>query len=298
MIGGIDLGGTKIEARLFDGPEAHTVDLRRSTTPRDSYRALLDALSDQVRWLEERSGDPALPVGLAMPGALDPDTGVVFVANLPAGGEAPSRDLTARHGRPVPVVNDCMAFAYSEATGGAADGYRSVMGMTLGTGVGGGLCVDGALPHRHAGLSVEIGHLGVSARTLGRHGLPLFLCGCGRAGCVETYVSGTGLANIAEHLTGRRTPPEDQRDEAVLSAWADIAGEVLTTVQITLDPDAIVLGGGLSNRPDILDRLGAGLTAHRLGTARPPALLRARHGDSSGARGAALIAKAQSDAPR
>ena len=292
MIGGIDLGGTKIEARLFDGPDARTVDLRRCPTPQDSYEALLDAVSDQIRWLEARAGDPHLPVGLAMPGTLDPATGISFAANVPTTGRAPTYDLAARHARPVPVVNDGMAFALSEATVGAAAGHRSVMGLVLGTGVGGGLCLDGALPHRHAGLAVEIGHVGLSAAILRRHDLPALPCGCGRSGCVETLISGTGLATLAGHVTGTPTPADAQRDERVLSIWADLAGDTLATIQMLLDPDAIVLGGGLSRMPDVVARLTAGLAANRLGTARAPLLLVAQHGDSSGARGAALLAAA------
>ena len=294
--GGIDLGGTKIEARLFDGARAHGVDARRIPTPTGDFDAMIAALAAQVAWLRERAGRADLRVGVALPGAIDPDTGGVFAANIPTGGRSVAAALTELTGSAHPVVNDAMAFALSEATFGAGADARVVMGLILGTGIGGGICIDGALPHRHAGLSVELGHTGLPARGLNRHGLPALPCGCGRAGCLETYVSGTGLANLAERLTGTRLRPEDlpthPEGERILSAWADLAGEALDTVQLTLDPDCIVLGGGLSNMLGIEARLAAALASRTLTPGRLPAIRVARHGDTSGARGAALMARA------
>ena len=289
-IGGIDIGGTKIEARLFDGPQVIPRATRRIATPRGSYAELLAALNAQIDWLEAQAHGP-LPVGVAIPGQIDPDSGTSFAANIPTTGHSPARDLAATRGRRVPVVNDAMAFALSEAVGGAGDGSTSVMGLILGTGVGGGICLDGALPPRHAGLSVEVGHIGLPARALAAHGLPLFPCGCGKAGCIETYVSGTGMANIAQALTGTRTRAEDGPDAATLAAWTTCAGEALAAIQILLDPACIVLGGGLSRMEGIAARLTDALAAARLGDARLPAIRVAQHGDASGARGAALVAR-------
>lgn len=290
MIGGIDLGGTKIEARVFDGHDARTVTVRRIPTPRDSFDALLTALMAQIDWLEGETGDAALPIGVAVPGLIDPATGKSFAANVPITGHDLARALEQARGRPFTVVNDCMAFTYSEARGGAAPDTGVVMGLILGTGVGGGLCIDGALPDRHAGLAVEIGHIGVSASVLDRHGLPLFSCGCGRRGCVETYLSGNGLSNIAAWKTGTRTPAQEVTSEEVLGIWVDVAGDTLATIQNILDPHCIVLGGGVSNMAGLVDRLSAALGDHRLSGARAPLLTLAQHGDSSGARGAALLA--------
>ena len=132
--------------------------------------------------------------------------------------------------------------------------------------------------------------MGISARALDQHGVPQFPCGCGKRGCIETYISGTGLANIAEFKTGTRAPAEHITAPDVLGIWADIAGETLATIQNTLDPHCIVIGGGLSKMAGITDRLTEALTAHRLGQALLPDITLARHGDSSGARGAALMA--------
>ncbi|MDB6178267.1 ROK family protein [Paracoccus sp. Z330] len=294
ICGGIDLGGTKIEARLFSGPQTETIDLRRIPTPRGSYDELLAGLEEQIAWLEERAGISGLPVGIAAPGVIDPDSGKMFTANLPASGHSIRHSLNARLGRDFPVVNDCMAFALSEARGGAGQGSNSVMGLILGTGVGGGYCVDGAFPHRHGGLAIEIGHVALPASAVARHDLPLWRCGCGRTGCMETAVSGTGLSNIAQHVLGERLSGQDLVErgaEQVFDIWADITGECLLTIQLMLDPDCIVLGGGLSNLPDVVARLEHGLARHALANTRTPKLVRARHGDSSGTRGAALLAK-------
>lgn len=289
LVGGIDLGGTKIEARLFEGPGARTVETRRVPTPTDSFEALTEAVLTQIAWIDGLAGG-AVPIGVAVPGTVHPETGIGFASNVPLTGRSLGGALRARTGRAIPVVNDCMAFALSEARGGAGDGARVVMGLILGTGVGGGLCIDGAVPPRHGGLAVEIGHVAASARALAVHGLPLIPCGCGRMGCVERYVSGTGLSAIAEARLGRRLDAAEIRDERVLDAWAAVAGDMLAAIQLTLDPDVIVLGGGLSNMAGIEGRLSDALAASSLPSARAPRILRAAHGDSSGARGAALMA--------
>ncbi|NDR55324.1 ROK family protein [Aliiruegeria sabulilitoris] len=293
LCGGIDLGGTKIEARCFGGPQADTLETNRIPTPQSSFEDLMDALLQQIAWLETQA--PGLPVGIAVPGILDPVTGVNFASNIPATGHSVSHSLETALGRKVPVVNDCMAFAFSEADGGAGTEFHSVMGLVLGTGVGGGFCLGSELAHRHAGLAVEIGHVGMSARVLARHGLPLWNCGCGRVACTENYISGTGLARLAEWKLGKVVPANEiaghSRAEEILEIWADLAAECLDTIQLLLDPDCIVIGGGVSNMPGISERLAAALEVLHLGNARIPAIRTARHGDSSGARGAALLAR-------
>ncbi len=303
--GGIDLGGTKIEARLFDGPDHATVAVRRVPTPTDSYAAMMAALIGQIEWLDAEADTRDMPIGIAVPGLVDPRTGLVFAANVRASGHAVAPDLAARLGRNFAVVNDCRAFALSEAVGGAGDGARVVMGLILGTGVGGGFCIDGALAPRLGGLAVEVGHVALPAAGIARHGLPVLPCGCGRLGCMETYVSGTGLSNLAEQMTGTRRAPEDlvqgtsatggpeNGDAArVLSVWADLAGECLFNIHLMLAPDVIVLGGGLSKMPGVVDRLNAALRRQAFGGMTLPRIALARHGDSSGARGAALLASA------
>lgn len=297
LSGGIDLGGTKIEARLFDDAMA-TREVRRVPTPAQDFDAFIRALAGEVRWLEAQSADPALPVAVSLPGVIDPVTGIATASNVPISGRSTAAALAEALGRPLPLVNDCTAFAYSEATGGAATGARSVLGLVLGTGVGAGFVLDGAPAYRHAGLAVELGHLGIPARALDRHGLPLLRCGCGRIACFENYTAGTGLRSLAR-INGRPSEDpavlaasDDPADRRVIDIWADLAGEMLYTAQLMLDPEVIVLGGGLSNMPGITALMDAALARLRLGSARAPVIRAAAFGDSAGARGAALMAKA------
>lgn len=295
ICGGIDLGGTKIEARLFgDGMEV--LQTRRVPTPAEDFERFADALAGEIRWLGETAGDPALPVGVALPGTVDPRTGRVFAANIPVSGHDLPAALHARLGRAVLLGNDAMAFAVSEAEGASGESFACVAGLILGTGVSAGLCIHGAVPPRLNGMAVEIGHAGMPARALHRHGLPLFQCPCGALACVERYVSGPGLSTLCETLLGERLAPAaiaargDAAAERVLAVWSDLAAECLLTLQLTLDPDCIVLGGGLSRMPGLVERLAPALDARLLGNTRAPALRLARHGDSSGARGIALLA--------
>lgn len=297
--GAIDLGGTKIEARLFDD-QMTTIDTRRIPTPKDSFDTFITDLASQIRWLEEQASDPELPIAIAIAGVIDPETGIATASNIPVSGRSTSEALKAELGRDLPLINDCMAFTYSEAHGGAADGVGSVLGIILGTGVGGGLVIDGKVPHRHAGLAVEIGHIGMSARALERHGLPLWPCGCGRSACLENYLSGTGLRRLAEWVGVENPDPQnvaataanDPKAAKVMDIWSDLAGEMLYIAQLLFDPEVVVIGGGLSNIPDLPERMTDALMRLRLGNARPLSVRRAVHGDSAGARGAALMAKA------
>lgn len=293
VCGGIDLGGTKIEARLFDGATAQTAKTRRIATPSDSYESFLDGLGAQIDWLLDQSGEPNLPIGIAVPGLIDPQTHVMFAANIVASGHALGPDLETRYGRMLPVVNDCMAFTLSEARGGAGDAFETVVGLILGTGLGAGVSHNKVLLKRHGGMAVEIGHAAAPATAIARHDLPLFPCGCGRVGCLETYVSGTGLSNIAEARLGKRLTAETivkDNHKDCLAVWADITGECLVTLQMTLAPDCIVLGGGLSNVPGITDILRDSMATHGFAGLPLPDIRLAQHGDSSGARGAALMA--------
>lgn len=291
--GGIDLGGTKIEARLFNKTNMETIDVKRIATPHESYEALLHGLIEQTQWLMDCAQTSSLLIGVAVPGIVSPTDGSVFTANTRAKNHTIGKDLQNHFGREFSVVNDCMAFALSEANGGAGQGAKTVMGLILGTGAAGGYCIDGKFPPRHNGLAIEIGHVGIPAIAIARHDLPIWDCGCGRKGCMETYISGTGLSNIAEYKTGKRSSAEAlvaSSDKTSLNIWADITGECLSTIQLMLDPDCVVLGGGLSNMPGITERLTDSMKRHKLADVSLPSIKVAQHGDSSGARGAALLA--------
>lgn len=302
ICGGIDIGGTKIEARLFSD-DLTTVDIRRIPTPKERLDDFIDALAAQVQWLEQLSGDGGeLPVGIALPGLVNDRTGRAFTSNLPASGHDIGALLRDRIGRRLPLMNDCQAFALSEANGGAGEGFDTVVGLIMGTGVGAGLTTAGRLARRLNGSALEIGHIMLPAPMVLEHGLPLWTCGCGRVGCFEQYISGGGLAAIGTHRLGLPVRAEEIVAAAiagepnyaeVLSEWVNIAAEFLLIIQLAHDPDCIVLGGGLSRIPDLAARLQAPFQALLLGEMQTPAMRTAVHGDSSGARGAAIMATRQ-----
>jgi N-acetylglucosamine kinase len=297
--GGIDAGGTKLDAQLFDA-DMQVVAHRRIAAPAGGFDAFADALAEQARWLMHTSGEADLPIGIGLPGIVDPDTGETTAANVPASGRNVAAALRARLGREAVFGTDSVAFAVSEARGGAGEGCRSVVGVVIGTGVGAAHVIDGRVPPRANAMAVEIGHVGTSGRVLAAHGLPQTRCGCGRLGCVETWVAGPGLARLAAHVLGAPVEPPDlpshPEGERVLAIWADLAAEALDTLHLLLDPDCIVLGGGLSLLPDAPGRLARALAARRLGQVRLPDISLARFGDASGGRGVALMARERAGA--
>lgn len=296
VAGGIDLGGTKIEASLFDA-DMTVLASRRRATPGGTYAELLDALEGEVAWLRDLGARQDLPVGIGIPGLVDPSTGVSVAANLAANGHALAIDLAEQAGGRIVSANDCKCFTLSEAQGGAGQGFRRVFGLILGTGLGGGLCQDGRLELGLNGLPGEVGHYALPAHVVAAHKLPLVKCGCGRVGCTETLVSGTGLARLAQSILGeaRSAPalaaaPDDPDNAHVLGVWAELAAELVHTIQLHIDPDCIVLGGGLSNIAGLETRIAAAVDQVALASVRRPKILKPIFGDSSGGRGAALLA--------
>lgn len=297
MRGGIDLGGTKIEACLFDA-NLEEITRRRIPTPASSYDALVDALVLQYAWLRDQAGVDVLPLGVGIPGLVDVATGLSLTSNLIAHGRPLRQDLSRRLGFPVPFQNDCKCFALSEARGGAGHGHRTVFGLILGTGVGGGVCHDGEIVQGRNELPGEVGHLGIPASAVFGVALPVELCKCGRLGCYETLMSGPGISRLAKGLIGRELQAQeiaahaasDHDLQRVLDAWAGITCELFRTIQSTIDPDCIVLGGGVSRIPGVLDLLSRHMPDHLIEGTRPPVIALAKYGDSSGVRGAAMLA--------
>lgn len=296
VFGAIDVGGTKIEACLFNS-KLEVLDRRRLPTAKGSYDELLQAIEGAVTWLDETAG-AKVALGVGLPGLIDPATGISMTSNVPATGRTLSADLSARIGRVIPVENDCKCFALSEANGGAGEGYRTVFGLILGTGVGGGVCVDGKLVVGRNGLPGEVGHFGLPAELVRRHDLPILACGCGRIGCYETLLSGPGMARIAKHLTGTevdsaaivaRAAAGDAAMSKVLDIWFDILAELIHTIQLTVDADCVVIGGGLSNIHDLAPNLSRTFAPRMLKGVRQPAFATGRFGDASGVRGAAML---------
>lgn len=292
---GIDVGGTKIEGIALD-PAGREVRRVRIAAPRDDYPQTLAAIGSVVADLETGGGARA-SVGLGIPGAISPATGLVKNANSTwLNGRPLIADLEVALGRPVRLANDANCFTLSEATDGAAAGAPVVFGVILGTGCGGGIAVDGRVLDGPNAIAGEWGHNPLPWPRDGEWpGRP---CYCGRTGCIETFLSGPGLANDyisvggdavdAIEISRRLHAGQDDEAAICLGRYEDRLARALTPVINLLDPDVIVLGGGLSN----LDRLYTNVPPLlRPFGGEPPRtrLVRAAHGDSSGVRGAAWL---------
>ncbi len=295
LYGGIDVGGTKVEACLFD-ERFQPLERRRVETARGSYEELLDGIAAEVAWLDQRAGS-AVSIGVGLPGLVDHQSGQSLTSNLPATGKPMRADLIARLNRTVTMANDTKCFALSEANGGAAEGAQTVLGLILGTGVGAGVVHRGRLVLGHNDLPGEIGHIGIPASLTTKYRLPRLPCGCGRSGCYETLVSGPGLVRLANHLgLSGQTPVQiaqgaragDEQAASVLRVWLSLLAELIYTAQCTIDMDCVVLGGGLSLIPDVDKELAAEFRARAMG-GREIRFAVARFGDASGARGAAML---------
>jgi fructokinase len=280
---GIDLGGTKIEALALDATGREVI-RKRIPSPRGDYAATISAISSLVSELGEGS------VGIGIPGALSQVTGLVKNANSTwLIGQPLKEDLEKALGRPVRLENDANCFALSEATDGAGKGAAVVFGVILGTGVGGGIVVNGKVLSGANAIAGEWGHNPLPLPSA--QDLPLPDCYCGRAGCIETYLSGPGLARDHELRTGRRLPPDEivALGDQSLGRYVERLARALASVINLLDPDVIVLGGGMSKVGSLYTEVprlwGRYVFSDHVATRlAPPA-----HGDSSGVRGAAWL---------
>jgi fructokinase len=292
---GVDLGGTKIEAAAL-GPEGVILGRRRVPTPRDDYDGTLAAVAGLVAGLEEEHGGPAR-VGVGMPGALAPATGLVQNANsVWLIGRPLAVDLEARLRRPVRLANDANCFALSEAVDGAGAGARVVFGVIVGTGTGGGIVFDRQPWTGPNAIAGEWGHNPLPWAEGPEHPGPA--CYCGKTGCVETFLCGPALTRDHESATGRTLAPAeiaaaagqgDPAAEATLRRYESRMARALAALVNVLDPDVIVLGGGLSSVARLYDNVPRlwhrWVLADRVATPlRPP-----RHGPTSGVRGAAWL---------
>ncbi|MBD9377553.1 MULTISPECIES: ROK family protein [Pseudoxanthomonas] len=296
---GIDIGGTKIELVACDA-RLQVLHRRRIDTPTRDYPAFLHAVASLIGEVGTELGQPAQAIGIGLPGVVDRASGRQLSANVPAlSGQTVGRDLQARIAQPLHFGNDLQCFALSEAHGGAADGQPSMFGAILGTGAGGGYCVQGRLIDGYNGIAGEWGHWSVAAHLLAKHGLPVIDCACGLRGCVERYVSGGGLAMIHRHLGGdgdaatiiARAGQGDALAAQALDVHRDLLGHALASLILAIDPHVIVLGGGLSKDERLYRELPAAIAAHLFTGVRVPPILPPVFGDAGGARGAALLAR-------
>ena len=291
---GIDLGGTKIEGIALSNAGEVLV-RQRVSTPRD-YRATVDAVVALVNAIERETGEKGT-VGMGIPGTIVPATGRVKNANSTwLIGEPLGRDLSAELGREVRIMNDANCFALSEATDGAAAGAEVVFGVILGTGVGGGIVIRGECLIGANLIAGEWGHNALPR--VAADEIPGPACYCGRAGCIETWCSGPGFAKDharvkGQTLTGAELAHNaalgDEGAQASLARYHDRLARALASVVNVLDPNVIVLGGGMSNLPGLVDAVTERLPRHVFSDTCVTRVVRHQHGDSSGVRGAAWL---------
>jgi len=292
---GIDLGGTKIEgiAIADDGREAIR---RRITAPRDDYRRTLDAVRGLVEEIERELGVQG-SVGIGIPGTISPATGLIKNSNSTwLNGTRLAGDLERLLDRPLRFANDANCFALSEATDGAGHGAAIVFGVIIGTGTGGGVVVNQRVLTGANAVSGEWGHNPLPAPRDGEWPGPA--CYCGRCGCIETFLSGPALArDYAAAGGGEATAIEiaaraaagDPVAAAAIERYAERLARALGSIINVLDPDVIVLGGGLSNIDRLYERVPQLWAQYVFSDRVATRLVRARHGDSSGVRGAAWL---------
>lgn len=292
---GVDLGGTKIEAAALD-QQGHFLQRERVPTPRNDYTGTLEAIARLVTSVESAIGARGT-IGVGTPGALSPFSGRLRNANSVWLNERMlDSDLEQHLGRPVRIANDADCFTLSEATDGAAAGARTTFGVIIGTGTGGGIAVNGHLLSGPNAIAGEWGHNPLPWPT--PEELPGPSCYCGQRGCIETWLSGPALSADLKRHTGdlldgqaivKAAARGDQEAEAALERYEDRLARALASVINLLDPEVIVLGGGMSNLHRLYRNLPARIRPRIFGDGLATRIVPPRFGDSSGVRGAAWL---------
>jgi len=291
---GVDFGGTKIEAAALDAG-GHIIARLREPNP-GGYDAALATLRSLIDRIEAKVG-AAASVGVGLPGSVSPKTGVARNANTTWLNGRPFReDLAAALGRPVRVANDANCLALSEAVDGAGAGANVVFAVILGTGCGGGVTAGGKLIEGLNGVGGEWGHMPLPWPDGDE--LPAPTCWCGQTGCLELYCSGTGFQNDFRRVTGKTAlgadiiaamRAGDADATAAFARYTDRLGRALAVVVNIIDPDVIVLGGGMSNVVELYDGLRPVIAGRIFSDVFETPIRQAVHGDSSGVRGAAWL---------
>ncbi len=297
---GVDLGGTKTEAVAL-GPAGGELARLRIATPDDGYDGVVRGIADLVAAIEAQAGAqaPAIgpSIGIGIPGSLSPATGLVRNANqIVLNGRALDRDLAAALGRPVRVENDANCFVLAEAMAGAGQGAETVFGVILGTGVGGGIVTGGRVLAGRNLIAGEWGHNRLPALTAADLAAPR--CYCGRTGCIEAWCSGPALSADHARATGETLDPPaiaaraeagDPTAQETLERHLGRLARALAGVVNLIDPDLIVLGGGLSNLDHLYHRLPEAMRRHVFSDVFETPVLKNRLGDSAGVIGAAWL---------
>ena len=297
---GVDFGGTKIEAAALNRDGAFVARVRKPNP--GHYEAAVEVVRDLVAEAEQQASDKAAHVGVGLPGSLSPKTGLMRNANsVWLNGRPVDKDLAAAMGRQVRLANDANCFALSEATDGAGAGARVVFGVIIGTGCGGGVVVDQKIHDGPNGVAGEWGHTPLpwpSAEERAAH-----TCWCGRIDCLETWISGpaftkdyrekTGQAASGQALNGAEivaaAEKGDTEASAALDRYVHRLARAFAVLCDILDPDVLVLGGGMSNVSELYDRVPPILSKYMFSDIYHTRIEKARYGDSSGVRGAAWL---------
>lgn len=287
---GIDFGGTKIEAAALDPTGAFVARVRKPNP--GGYEAALDVVAGLLTDAETMAGATCARLGMGVPGSISPRSGLIRNANSTyLNGRPFGEDLEKRLARPVRLANDANCLALSEAADGAGAGARVVFAAILGTGCGGGLVVDGNILEGHNGVAGEWGHTPLPWPRPAEYPGPD--CWCGRKGCLETWIAGPSFARDAGFATGQATMDAvadgAPAAEAALDRYVDRLARALAGLCDLIDPDVIVLGGGMSNVDALYDRLPAAIAPHVFSDVFETPVRKAAHGDSSGVRGAAWL---------
>ncbi|MBE2894323.1 N-acetylglucosamine kinase [Spirabiliibacterium falconis] len=300
MYYGLDIGGTKIELAAFN--EAfELLHKERVDTPKEDYQQWIDTVAGLVEKADQKFGCKGC-VGIGLPGFVNRETGIAEITNIRAADNRPIlRDLSERLAREVRAENDANCFALSEAWAEQNQQYSFVLGLILGTGFGGGLVFDGKAHSGHIGMAGELGHMQLNyhaLKLLGWDNAPIYKCGCGNEACLDTYISGRGFEMLYRDLKGETLTAPDiiarfQQGNKSAVEFVDMYIELMAmsiaNIITALDPDMIVLGGGLSNFDHIYQVLPHALPKYLLRSAKVPVIKKAIFGDSGGVRGAAAL---------
>jgi fructokinase len=292
---GVDFGGTKIEAAALASDGRITGRVREPNP--GEYGAAVERVAELVQEAEAQAGQKARAVGIGAPGSVSPRTGRLRNSNsVWLNGKPFREDLEKVLGRPVRLENDANCFALSEASDGAAMGAKVVFGVIIGTGCGGGLVVDGKTIEGANGIGGEWGHTPLPWAS--GEELPGHVCWCGRPNCLETWIAGSGFVADYQRATGRKLPGGDiakaalagePEAEAALTRYVDRLGRALAILCDIVDPDVIVLGGGMSNVDALYERVPPVTARWAFSDVFETRIVKAQHGDSSGVRGAAWL---------
>jgi fructokinase len=296
---GIDLGGTKIEIALVDAVQG-VIYKDRVPTPQNSYSAILDAISALVdKTVSQQKIERPSSIGIGIPGCLDPATQLVRGSNtVVMNGKPLQVDLQQRLGLQIHLQNDANCLAVSEAVDGAAKGCSVVFAVIIGTGCGGGIAIDGKAWTGKNAIAGEWGHNPLPWPNAAE--IQIAPCWCGQVGCQETWISGTAFAHDHARHTGEKIKAEhiiekmrsgDLASQQSFERYVNRLARALASVMNVLDPDAIVLGGGMSNVDEIYQALPSEIIRYTFTKPIATPVLKAMHGDSSGVRGAAWLSK-------